>query len=74
MVTKLSDGPDLFDLKLTKHLFDGIPKYVINLWTLKFVPGAKIDRFLRCSGAFGDCLSRSDTQKVIPKELFLRDF
>ena len=33
MVTKLSDGPDLFDLKLTKHLFDGIPKYVINLLT-----------------------------------------
>ena len=31
MVTKLSDGPDLFDLKLTKHQFDGIPEYVINL-------------------------------------------
>ena len=45
---KLSDGPDLFDLKLTKHLFDGIPKYVINLLTWKFVLGAKIDRFLRC--------------------------
>ena len=33
MVTKLGDGPDLFDLKLTKHLFNGIPKYVINLLT-----------------------------------------
>ena len=48
MVTKLSDGPDLFDLNQTKHLFDGIPKYVINLLTRRFVPGAKIDRFLRC--------------------------
>ena len=33
MVTKLSDGPDLFDLKLTKLLFDGIVIYVINLLT-----------------------------------------
>ena len=31
MVTKLSGGPDiLFHLKLTKHLFDLIPKYVIH--------------------------------------------
>ena len=48
LVTKLSYGPDLFDLKLTKHLFDGIPKYMINLLTWKFVPEAKINRFLRC--------------------------
>ena len=33
--------------KTKKHLFNGIPKYVINLLTWKFVPGAKIDRFLR---------------------------
>ena len=52
IVTKLSGGPDLFhlfQLKLTKHLFDGISKYVINLLTWKIVPGAKIDYFLRCT-------------------------
>ena len=49
IMTKLGVGPDFFHL----NLFDGIPKYVINLLTWKFAPGAKISHFSRCQRFHG---------------------
>ena len=45
MVTKLSDGPDLLDLKLTKLQFDGFPMYVINPWHENLYLGLKLTAF-----------------------------